>query len=248
LYLSPPEHALVLCCDEKRGIQALDRRQRNGMTTLFTALSILDGQTIGQCQPGHTHGELLAFLKKIDRETPRDSTQDTGRSKKLTAMQERQVFRWINGKNPMQYQLDATLGSRKIVGEMIQREFGVTLSLASVGALLARLGLSPQKPLQRAYQRDPEAIERWQRESYPALARQAREERAEILFWDESGFRPDAVQGKTWGVKGASLSSKFLGNGKASARRPRSVPKARSGMRPMKARSMASCSQACSRS
>jgi transposase len=50
---------------------------------------------------------------------------------------------------------------------LIQREFGITLSLASVGALLARLGLSPQKPLQRAYQRDPEAIERWQRGAIP---------------------------------------------------------------------------------
>jgi len=78
----------------------------------------------------------------------------------------------------------------------------VSLSLASVGTLLARLGLTPQKPLQRAYQRDPEAIERWQRETYPALAQQAKETPADIYFWDESGFRANAVQGKTWGVKG----------------------------------------------
>jgi hypothetical protein len=72
----------------------------------------------------------------------------------------------------------------------------------SVGALLARLMLSPQKPLQRACQRDPEVIERWQRESYSAIARQAWKENDEILFWNESGFRADAVQGKTPGVKG----------------------------------------------
>ncbi len=68
--------------------------------------------------------------------------------------------------------------------------------------MLARLGLTPQKPLERAYQRDPEAIERWQRETYPAIARQAKAEGAEIFFWDESGFRADAVHGLTWGVKG----------------------------------------------
>jgi transposase len=68
--------------------------------------------------------------------------------------------------------------------------------------LLARLGLTPQKPLQRAYQRNPEAIERWKRETYPAIAQEARETQADIYFWDESGFRADAVQGKTWGVKG----------------------------------------------
>jgi len=90
LYMSPPEHALVLCCDEKSQVQALDRTQpglplkkgraetmthdykRNGTTTLFAALNILDGQVIGQCQQRHTHAEWLKFLKKIDRETPKD--------------------------------------------------------------------------------------------------------------------------------------------------------------------------------
>ena len=92
LYMSPPEHALVLCCDEKSQVQALDRTQpglplkkgraatlthdykRNGTTTLFAALSVLDGQVIGQCQQRHTHAEWLKFLKKIDRETPQDKT------------------------------------------------------------------------------------------------------------------------------------------------------------------------------
>jgi len=90
LYLSPPEHALVLCCDEKSQVQALDRTQpglpmkkgrastmthdykRNGTTTLFAALSVLDGQVISQCQQRHRHIEWLKFLKQIDRETPKD--------------------------------------------------------------------------------------------------------------------------------------------------------------------------------
>lgn len=70
------------------------------------------------------------------------------------------------------------------------------------GELLANLGLTPQKPLQRAYQRDPEAIEKWQRETFPAIAAQAKAEGAEIFFRDESGFRADTVHGKTWGVRG----------------------------------------------
>jgi transposase len=92
LYLSPPEHALVLCCDEKSQVQALDRTQpglplkkgraatmthdykRNGTTTLFAALNILDGQVIAQCQQRHRHVEWLKFLKKIDRETLQDKT------------------------------------------------------------------------------------------------------------------------------------------------------------------------------
>jgi hypothetical protein len=92
LYMAPPEHALVLCCDEKSQVQALDRTQpglpmkrgraatmthgykRNGTTTLFAALNVLDGQVIGQCQQRHTHTEWLKFLRQIDHETPKDKT------------------------------------------------------------------------------------------------------------------------------------------------------------------------------
>jgi len=90
LYLNPPDRALVLCVDEKSQIQALDRTQpglplkkgrcgtmthdykRNGTTTLFAALSLLDGHVIGDCMPRHRHQEFLRFLKKIDAETPPD--------------------------------------------------------------------------------------------------------------------------------------------------------------------------------
>ena len=90
LYMSPPQHALVLCCDEKSQVQALDRTQpglplkkgraatmthdykRNGTTTLFAAMNTLDGTLISACQQRHTHVEWLKFLKKIDRETPKD--------------------------------------------------------------------------------------------------------------------------------------------------------------------------------
>ena len=88
LYLNPPDRALVLCVDEKSQIQALDRTQpglplkkgrcgtmthdykRNGTTTLFAALSMLDGHVIGDCMPRHRHQEFIRFLKKIDAETP----------------------------------------------------------------------------------------------------------------------------------------------------------------------------------
>ena len=90
LYLSPPEHALVLCCDEKSQIQALDRTQpglplkkgragtmthdyvRHGTTTLFAALNVADGTLIGQSQSRHRHQEWLKFLQLIDAQTPAD--------------------------------------------------------------------------------------------------------------------------------------------------------------------------------
>lgn len=130
------------------------------------------------------------------------STKATGRPRKLSAAQERQVFRWINGKNPQQYGFDFGLWTRQIVQSLVLERFDTQLSLASIGAMLARLGLTAQKPLQRAYQRDPQAIEHWQRVAYPAIAAQARKDGAEVFFWDESGFRADAVHGKTWSKRG----------------------------------------------
>ncbi len=130
------------------------------------------------------------------------STKATGRPRSLTLAQEKQVFRWINGRDPRQYGLDFGLWTRAVVVELIEKKFGLRLGLTAVGELLAKLGLTPQKPLQRAYQRDPEAIEKWQRETYPAIAKQAKAEGADIFFWDESGFRADTVHGKTWGVRG----------------------------------------------
>ena len=130
------------------------------------------------------------------------STPATGRPRSLSPAQERQVFRWINGRDPRQYGFDFGLWTRLIVAKLIEQKFGITLGVSAAGELLSKLGLTPQKPLQRAYQRDPEAIAHWQRDIYPALARQAKAEKGEILFWDESGFRADTVHGKTWGVRG----------------------------------------------
>ena len=88
LYLNPPEHALVLCADEKSQIQALDRTQpglplkkgrcgtmthdyvRHGTTTLFAALELAEGRLIGTCMPQHRHQEWIKFLALIDQQTP----------------------------------------------------------------------------------------------------------------------------------------------------------------------------------
>lgn len=130
------------------------------------------------------------------------SSKGTGRPPKLTKSQEQQVFRWINGKDPRQHGFDFGLWTRRVVSDLVAKRFGIQLSLASVGKVLAKVGLTPQKPLARAYERDPEAIEAWKRETYPSIATAAKRNDAEIYFWDESGFRADAVQGTTWGVKG----------------------------------------------
>jgi transposase len=130
------------------------------------------------------------------------SRKGTGRPRRLTAKQERQIFRWINGKDPRQHGFDFGLWTRLVVRKLIADKFGVNLNVTSVGKLLAKLGLTPQKPLKRAYERDPVAIEAWKLDTYPSLAKRAKKRGAEIYFWDESGFRADVVQGTTWGARG----------------------------------------------
>ena len=105
----------------------------------------------------------------------------TGRPRSLTPAQEQQVFRWVNGCDPRQYGLDFGLWTRAVVADLIRTKLGHDLGVTAAGELLAKPGLTPQKPLQRAYQRDPEAIERWQRDIFPALARQARGEGADVM-------------------------------------------------------------------
>ena len=111
------------------------------------------------------------------------STRGTGRPRSLTAAQERQVFRWINGRDPRQYGLDFGLWTRAIVSVLIQQKFGVTLGITAVGMLLAKLELTPQKPLQRAYQRDPEAIARWQQENVSGSGQQGKTQRCDYFVF-----------------------------------------------------------------
>jgi transposase len=125
-----------------------------------------------------------------------------GREPKLTEKQRQQVKRWIVGKDPRQYGFDYGLWTRRIVQSLIQQKFGLTIGLTAVGRLLAGLDITPQKPLRRAYERDPKAIQEWLEERYPKVRRRAKQAGAKIYFLDEAGFRSDPVLGRTYGLKG----------------------------------------------
>ena len=112
------------------------------------------------------------------------------------------VRSWICGKDPRQYGFEFGLWTRRIVSTLIEKKFKTTLGVTAVGRLLAKLNITPQKPLRRAYERDPIAIEKWKHETYPLLKRRAVQHGADIFFLDEAGVRSDAPLGRTWGEKG----------------------------------------------
>jgi len=125
-----------------------------------------------------------------------------GPTPKLTDRQKQQVKRWILGKDPRQYGFDFGLWTRRIVQQLIQDKMGVELCLTSVGKLLASLNITPQKPLRRAYERDPKAVQLWLDQTYPKLKRRAKRLKAMIFFLDEAGFQSDPPLGRTYGLKG----------------------------------------------
>lgn len=128
--------------------------------------------------------------------------QPSGRPKKLSGSQIKWLYRTIRDKDPQQLKFDFALWTRKMIVTLIKRQFGIKLSATSVGRLLHQLGFSCQKPLYRAYQRDPDSVKKWKEDEFPKIQKRAKKEGAVIFFQDESGIRSDFHSGKTWALKG----------------------------------------------
>ena len=103
---------------------------------------------------------------------------------------------------PDQLKLPFYLWTRAAVASLIKREYGIEVSLTTVGRYLVAWGMSPQKPVRRAYERNDAAIERWLSEEYPALTGEAKQERAVIYWGDEMGLRSDHIAGTSYAPVG----------------------------------------------
>lgn len=193
----------------------LDHATLESYRTLAVRRVVEDGEapsevmrSLGLCRTtiyrwlrAHRKGGLVALR----------SRKAAGPEPKLTAGQRGQVRGWIVGKDPRQYGFDFGLWTRRIVAQMLVEKFGVALSLVAVGRLLAGLDITPQKPLRRAYERDPAAIDAWVKVEYPRLRKRAREAGATIFFLDEAGFSSEPGLGRTYGLKGQTPVVKTTG-------------------------------------
>jgi transposase len=126
----------------------------------------------------------------------------SGRPRKLTGEMMRWIYEAITLGNPMQYQFEFVLWTRKILVGLIQKRFGISLSETSVGRILKQLGLSVQRPLYVAREKNPARVEFFLRVKYPQIRRLAKKMGADIFFEDDAGVSSDHHSGTTWGITG----------------------------------------------
>lgn len=138
-----------------------------------------------------------------------------GRPALLDDGQVRRLLALLVGASPRQLSFDFGLWTRALVGELIRREFGVRLSESAVGRLLRRMGMSPQRPVYKAYQQDRERVEKWKREEFPLIRERARREGAAVFFADEASVRTDFHAGTTWAPVGQTPTVEATGERKA---------------------------------
>jgi transposase len=153
---------------------------------------------------GISRSSLFAWLKVYREQGPDflETKPTPGPKPSLDDAQMDRLRREIIGKNPQQLDFGPALWTREIVRELIIRLFGVELSLVTVGRVLAKLGMSPQRPLYRAYERDPEKTSEWQEKTFPQIQALAKKEGAAIFFADEASVRTTYHAGTTWGMVG----------------------------------------------
>lgn len=125
-----------------------------------------------------------------------------GEQKALNRRQEAMIRRLVVGRCPDQLKLPFALWTREAVGQLIAQRTGIKLSLTAIGTYLSAWGLTPQKPIRRATERDEAAIQAWMAQDYPALVKRAKKEKAEIHWSDETGVSNQANYGRSFAPEG----------------------------------------------
>jgi transposase len=152
---------------------------------------------IGKWKAAMRRGGGLRALKAKQKGRPPERSR-------LLGWQAALVVRTITDKTPDQLKMPFALWTREAVQAFVNKRFGITVSVWTVGRWLGRWGMTPQKPARRAWEQDPQAVRRWLEEEYPQVRREAKREGALIHWGDEMGLRSDHQAGTTYGRRGTT--------------------------------------------
>ena len=133
---------------------------------------------------------------------PAPRGREKGQGRSLNAEQEEAVRRTICDKRPEQLKMEFALWTRGAVMQLIEQQCGVKLSVRAVGNYLSRWGFTPQKPIKRAYEQRPEAVQQWIEQEYPAIEKRAKSEGGEVHWGDETALVNTDVRGRSYSPRG----------------------------------------------
>lgn len=132
--------------------------------------------------------------------------QKRGRSsqeqRKLSPPQEKVLKQLLTEKNPQQLKLPFALWNRKAIASLIYNRWRIKIAVRTIGDYMKRWGFTPQKPLKRAYERNPKAVKKWLETTYPAIKARSQKESAEIYWGDETGIKNDCQHSRGYAPRG----------------------------------------------
>lgn len=150
------------------------------------------------------HADTVGRWLKLDAKnlSVNRGGRQVGDCRHLTLAQEKSLRKKIVDKTPDQLKLPFALWTRKAVMDLIYQETGLKMPIRTVGEYLKRWGFTPQKPMKRAYEQNPKAVQRWLEKDYPKIHSRAKKEKAEIYWGDETGMRNDSQHERGYAPKG----------------------------------------------
>lgn len=175
--------------------QAVRLSRRGESNTAIAEILGVNRRTVGIWLQRHATGGAGALRAQR-------RGRKVGEQRTLTPAQEADVQRCLIDKTPDQLKLTFALWSRQAVRELLRVRCGIAMPTRTVGEYLRRWGFTPQKPVKRAYEQRPAAVQAWLTETYPAIAARAKDEGAEIHWGDETGVRSDDVRGRGYAPRG----------------------------------------------